>query len=166
VFHTLPRVSYLPEKNETNVNGLTFVRQMRDKKTNYPPIGEFVGFRILDVERGTIRVSGRPTAQHYNPLGVVHGGFASTLMDLALGHVSLTVLASMEEGVATTDLSVKFVRPIFEKTGELTCEATVVHSGRKVIIAEARLMDTSGKLYATAQSTCLVVPNRTEWAED
>jgi uncharacterized protein (TIGR00369 family) len=138
---------------------------MRDKNANYPPIGELVGFKILDVERGKIRITGRPTSQHYNPLGVVHGGFASILMDLALGHVSITVLASMKEGVSTTDLSLKFVRPIVQETGELVCNATVVHSGRKIVIAEAYLRDASGKLYATAQSTCLVIPNRIEVPE-
>lgn len=147
------------------MDGLTFVRQMRDKGTNYPPIGEFVSFKILEVSEGVIKISGRPTAQHYNPLGVVHGGFASTLMDLALGHVSLTILPSMEEAIATTDLSVKFVRPAFHDSGEMICEASVVHSGRKVIFAEARLTDASGKLYATAQSTCLVVPSRVERTE-
>ncbi len=140
------------------MDGLTFVQQMRENNANYPPIGKLVGFRIHDVGRGTIKVSGTPTAQHYNPLGVVHGGFASTLMDLALGHVSITTLPSMDEGVTTTDLAVKYMRPIFETTGELFCEATVVHSGKKVIFAEARLVDTSGKLFATAQSTCLVIP--------
>ena len=148
------------------MDGLTFVQQMRDKGVNYPPIGELVGFRILDVRKGAIKISGRPTAQHYNPLGVVHGGFASTLTDLALGHVSITMLPSMEEAIATTDLSVRFVRPAFHDTGEMVCEASVIHSGRKVIFTEARLTDKAGKLYATAQSTCLVVPSRVTPRED
>ena len=148
------------------MDGLTFVRQMRDKGTNYPPIGELVGFRILDVSEGTIKISGRPTRQHYNSLGVVHGGFASTLMDLALGHVSVTMLPSMTEAIATTDLSVKFIRPVFHDSGELICEASVIHSGKKVVFAEARLMDVAGKLYATAQSTCLMVMSRPESARD
>ena len=130
---------------------------MRDRGTNYPAIGAFVGFTIHDVERGKITISGTPRAEHYNPFGVVHGGFASTLLDLALGHVSVTALASAEEAVTTTDLSVKYVRPMFESTGTVFCDATVLHQGKRIVVAEARLRDADGRLLALAQSTCLVV---------
>ena len=146
--------------NVALMDGLAFVREMRDRGAHRPPIGELIGFTILEIGPGSIRVSGRPTARHYNPLGVVHGGFAGTLMDLALGLVSITMLADMEQGVTTTDLGVKYLRPIFESTGTMYCAATVVHSGKKVIVAEARLVDESDLLYATAQSTCLVVPRQ------
>lgn len=140
------------------MDGLSFVRQMRDTGANYPPIGNLVGFQLVDVKLGKIRIRGRPTAQHYNPFGVVHGGFASTLLDLALGHVSVTVLPSMDKFVSTTDLSVKYVRPLFASIEEVFCDAEVLRAGRQIIVAEAKLVDASHKLYATAQSTCLVVP--------
>jgi uncharacterized protein (TIGR00369 family) len=140
------------------MDGLTFVREMRDTEANYPPIGKLVGFAILDVSLGKIRISGRPTAEHYNPFGVVHGGFASTLLDLALGHVSVTVLGSMDKFVSTTDLSVKYLRPLFASIDQVFCEAEVLRAGRQIVVADAKLVDASGKLYATAQSTCLVVP--------
>ena len=151
-----------PSENLTQMDGLNFILEMRDQGKNYPPIGKLVGFIIHEVSRGKIRVSGQPTEQHYNPLGVVHGGFASTLMDLALGHVSITTLPSMKEGVSTIDLSVKYLRPIFASTGKLYCESSVVYKGKKVVIADARLLDASGKLYATAESTCLVIARRTK----
>ncbi len=142
------------------MDGLTFVCEMRDQGTNYPPIGHFVGFAIHEVSRGHIRVSGRATDQHYNPLGVVHGGFAGTLMDLALGHVSITVLPSMESGVVTTDLSLKYLRPIYASADDVICDATVIHSGKSLIVAEARLTNAAGKLLATAQSTCFIVSRK------
>ena len=140
------------------MDGFAFVTEMRETGAHYPPIGKFVGFTILDVSLGKMRISGRPTAQHYNPFGVVHGGFASTLLDLALGHVSVTVLPSMDKFVSTTDLSVKYLRPLFASIEQVFCEAEVLRSGRQIIVAEAKLVDASNKLYATAQSTCLVVP--------
>jgi uncharacterized protein (TIGR00369 family) len=142
------------------MDGLTYVREMRDHGSNYPPIGRFVDFAIREVAQGRIEVTGRPAERHYNPFGVVHGGFACTLMDLALGHVSVTVLPSMEKVIVTTDLSVKYVRPLFESVGEVECVATVLHSGKTIIVAEAQLRDHAGKLYATAQSTCLIVPRQ------
>ena len=142
------------------MDGLTYVREMRDQGTNYPPIGRFVAFAIRDVAQGRIEVTGRPLEQHYNPFGVVHGGFACTLMDLALGHVSVTMLPSMEQAVVTTDLSVKYVRPLYASVGEVSCVATVLHSGKTIIVAEAQLRDRAGKLYASAQSTCFIVERR------
>jgi uncharacterized protein (TIGR00369 family) len=144
------------------MDGLTYVREMRDHGTNYPPVGEFVEFAIRDVAQGRIEVTGRPSERHYNPFGVVHGGFACTLMDLALGHVSVTMLPSIENTVVTTDLSVKYIRPLFASAGEVACIATVLHSGKTIIVAEAQLRDSSGKLYATAQSTCFIVPRRSD----
>lgn len=141
-------------------SGLSFVRAMQLRGTNYPPIGKWVDLKIRAVSRGKIAVSGVPTAKHYNPLNVVHGGFASTLMDLALGLVSITVLPNMQSGVSTIDLTVKYLRPIFKSTGRLICDAAVIYSGKRIVVAQARLRDSARKLYATAQSTCLVVPRR------
>ncbi len=142
------------------MDGLTFVQKIRDERENYPPIGAFVDFEIEKISRGHLTGTGVPNEKHYNPLGVVHGGFASTLLDLALGHVSITILDDMSNAVTTTDLSVKYVRSISSKTGKLRWEANVLHSGKTVVIAEADLADESGKLYATAQSTCLIVRRR------
>jgi uncharacterized protein (TIGR00369 family) len=142
------------------MDGLTFVRRIRDEGIDYPPIGSFVGFVLTKVEKGGLEAVGTPTAAHYNPLGVVHGGFSSTLMDLALGLVSVTILPSMENGVSTTDLSVRYVRPIMETTGPMTVNASVLHAGRRIVVAEAYLRDADRKLFTIAQSTLLIVAKR------
>ena len=99
------------------MTGIEFLTRMRDFGENAPPIGTFVDFRLEEIDRGRITVSGIPSGDHYNPFGVVHGGFASTLIDLALGHVSISILDSMDFMVSTTDLNVKYVRPMFASTG-------------------------------------------------
>ena len=142
------------------MDGLTFVRRIRDDGVGYPPIGTFVGFTLTRIERGSLEAVGIPTATHYNPLGVVHGGFSSTLMDLALGLVSLTVLPSMESGVTTTDLNVRYVRRILESTGPMTVAASVLHAGGRIVVAEAFLRDAGQKLYTVAQSTLLIVARK------
>jgi uncharacterized protein (TIGR00369 family) len=81
-------------------------------------------------------------------------------MDLAMGLVSITILPNMQSGVSTTDLTVKYLRTIFKSTGRLICDAAVVYSGKRIVVAEARLHDAARKLYATAQSTCLVIAAR------
>lgn len=54
------------------------------------------------------------------------------------------------------DLSVKFLRPITRSTGPLRCEGTVIHLGSRTALAQARLIDAQGKLYAHATSSCLI----------
>ncbi len=139
---------------------MTFLHDMKNERRNYPPIGKFVDFEIDRIESGHLTGTGVPRDDHYNPLGVVHGGFAGTLLDLALGHVSITMLDDMANAVSTTDLSVKYFRSISTGTGKMFWSADVVHAGRTVVVAQASLRDADGKLYATAQSTCLITRRR------
>src|SRR5580704_8693189 len=115
------------------MDGITFVRRMRDEGAEYPPIGAFVGFALTKVEKGYLEAVGTPTAAHYNPLGVVHGGFSSTLLDLALGLVAVTTLPSMDDHVTTADLTLRYLRPILASTGQMTVVASVLHTGKKTI---------------------------------
>src|SRR5579859_3741571 len=139
------------------MDGISFVRTIRDEGIEYPPIGTFVGFALTKVEKGYLEAVGTPTEAHYNPLGVVHGGFSSTLMDLALGLVSLTTMPSMENHVTTADLTLRYLRPILASTGLMTVAASVIHAGRRTIVAEASLRGADQRLYTLAQSTLLVV---------
>ena len=139
------------------MDGVSFVSKMRDDGYEYPPIGSFVSFALTKVDPGHLEAVGTPTAAHYNPLGVVHGGFSSTLMDLARGLVAVTTMPSMDHSVTTTDLSLRYVRPILSSTGLMTVTASVLHAGRRVVVAEASLRDARQKLYTVAQSTLMVV---------
>ena len=142
------------------MDGITFVRKMRDEGYEYPPIGTFVSFALTKVEPGRLEATGTPTAAHYNPLGVVHGGFSSTLLDLALGLVAVTTMPSMDNSVTTTELSLRYIRAILSSTGPMTVTASVLHAGRRVVVAEASLRDAHHKLYTVAQSTLMVVAKR------
>jgi uncharacterized protein (TIGR00369 family) len=120
------------------------------------PMAELFALELLHAERGVVRVVARPSSQHYNPLGVVQGGFAGTVLDIALGLVCISVLVDDAAGVATTDLSVRYLRPILESTGAMKAEASILHAGRTMIVAQATLSGSDGKNYACAQSTSIV----------
>src|SRR4051812_28136292 len=72
-----------------------------------------------------------PRTDFSNPLGTVHGGVLSTLLDSAMG---CAVHTSLPEGAGytTLELKVNFVRAVPLEGGRLTCEGTTVHVGRKV----------------------------------
>ena len=138
---------------------------LRDRRPGNPALlyrgEEFRPAQALDFDavsfghgRAEFRVT--PREFHYNPLGTVHGGVFATLLDSACG---CAVHSMLPAGVFYTslDLSVKFLRPVTVATGPVTAEATVVHLGRRTALAEGRITDAAGKVYATATSSCLVI---------
>ena len=137
------------------MNGLQFVRELSFERPM--PMALPFDFRIVEVERGTVTATATPSEQHYNPFGVVQGGFAATVLDIALGLVSITALEDDAVSVATTDLSVRYIRSIRADSGTLFIRAKVVHAGRQTVVCEAFLETPEGKLLATSQSTSLIV---------
>ena len=65
--------------------GLEFLTDMANGKLPQPPMCATLGFHLAEVSDGYARFDGVPEFRHYNPIGTVHGGFAATLLDSALG---------------------------------------------------------------------------------
>jgi uncharacterized protein (TIGR00369 family) len=120
-----------------------------------PPITHTLAYELTYVGDGEATFEIEPAEFHFNPLGTVHGGVISTVLDSALG---CAVQTKLPAGVSytTIDLNVTFVRPVTLATGRLSCPAEVVNVGRRVGTARARLEDADGKLYATGTATCLI----------
>ena len=97
-----------------------------------------------------------PDASTYNPIGMVHGGIPCTLLDSAMGcAVHSTLPAGV--GYTTLELKVNIVKAIGKDTGFLRAEGKLIHAGRSTAVAEGRLVDESGKLYAHATTTCMIL---------
>jgi len=139
------------------MSGLEFLRSVLRGELPAPPFAHLMDMGLVEVEEGRAVFNGHPAEFHYNPIGVVHGGFAFTLLDSALG---CCVQSTLPIGMAytTVELHVNLVRPITSKTGVVRAEATIVHSGRRMATAEARLSDAAGKLYAHGTTTCMIFP--------
>jgi uncharacterized protein (TIGR00369 family) len=103
--------------------------------------------------------TGTPDRFVYNPLGTVHGGYAATLLDSAMG---CAVHSTLPAGKAytTVDLSISLVRAITERTGTVRSEAKVIHAGSSIVTAEGRIVGADGVLYAHGTTTCLVLSPR------
>jgi uncharacterized protein (TIGR00369 family) len=138
------------------LDGLDALRAMAAGELPPPPIAQTLGFRLIEVERGRATFTVEPAEFHYNPIGVVHGGLALTLLDSAMG---CAVQSTLDAGVEYTTLEVKanFVRPLTSDTGEVRCTGTVVHAGRTVATAEGRIEGPDGRLYAHGTSTLLIL---------
>ena len=138
------------------LDGLQQLQAMRDGELPHPPIMDTLGFTDLRPEPGRVVVEMPAAEFHYNPLGGVHGGVISTLLDTAAACAVHTTLA-VGETYTSVDLTVKFLRPVTVDSGLLTCEGTVIQRGRRTALAQAQLTDGAGRLVAHATSTCLIM---------
>ena len=139
-----------------SMSGIEFLRAIRDGKLPHPPICRLLGYQLVEVEPGHAVFEIRAAEQHYNPIGVVHGGIAMTLLDSAMGCAVHTTLP-VGTGYATLEVKVNLVRAITGASGLMRCIGKVVYAGKRIATAEARLEDASGKLYAHGTSTCMIL---------
>ena len=137
------------------MSGFEQLMAMGDGRLPAPPISETLGMINFGGEVGAISVELDPEVRHYNPLGVVHGGVISTLLDTAAGCAVHSTLAA-GEGYTSLDLTVKFLRPVTTESGRLRAVGEVIQRGRRTALAQAQLFDGSGKLVAHATSSCMI----------
>jgi uncharacterized protein (TIGR00369 family) len=138
-------------------DGIDFLKAIIAGEQPFPPICAQLNFHLVEVGDGRAAFEGTPKYEFYNPINVVHGGWAATLLDSALGCAIFSLLGK-GEAWTTLELKVNFVRAITKDTGALRAEARIIHRGRTVATSEGHLRDRDGKLYAHATTTCMIFP--------
>lgn len=149
----------VPERDRSALferTGLEQLRAMADGLSAAAPISSHIGLEIVTVAEGDVVMSAVPDESHYNPIGTVHGGFFATVLDSVCG---CAVHSTLPAGVGYTSLEIKvsFLRPITADTGQVTAHGWITRRGRTAAFAEADIRDQSGRVLATASSTCLII---------
>lgn len=141
----------------TSYDGLGFLKAIIDGTLPQPPISELFNFHLGEAEMGRAAFMGVPEFRHYNPIGSIHGGFAATLLDSALG---CAIFSTLKKGDTwtTLELKINYVRGMTKDTGPVRAEGRVIHRGRTVATSEGDLKGQDGKLYAHASTTCMIFP--------
>ena len=138
------------------LSGLEYLEAIATGEIPPPPIAVLMRMGPTEISDGRAVFEGDPGEEHYNPIGSVHGGYASTLLDSALGCAVQTTLPAGSL-YSTLSLEIKLVRPITRDTGRIRVEAEVAHRGRRQATATARLTSAAtGKLLAHGSTTCLI----------
>lgn len=140
-----------------SLSGLEFLKRIAKGKIPPPPILVLMNISGLEVEEGKVTFTATPLECHYNPIGMVHGGFAATLLDSALACAIHTRLPQ-GQAYTTLELHTNYTRAITIEAGPLRAEGKVVHMGSRMATAEGRLVDAKGRIYAHATTTCMVFP--------
>lgn len=137
------------------ISGIEYLYGMMSGAIPPPPILQLIDARMVEVDSGHTVFEFKPEEYHYNPIGSVHGGVASTVLDSAMAcalHSTLPLGASY----TMLEIKVNFIRGISKETGLMRCEGRVIHAGNRIATAKAKVTDENGKLYCHATSTCMI----------
>lgn len=137
------------------MTGLQQLRAVLNNPATKPGIARTLEFEALEIEPGRVVFGGTPDERVYNPIGTVHGGYAATLLDSAVGCAVHSMLEA-GQGYTTLELKVSYLKALTKRTGLVRAEGVVTKMGRRAAFAEGRLIDKDGTVYATATSTLLV----------
>ena len=140
--------------------GMDFFNAMRRGELPEPPFGRLLGMDLFDCGDGRFSMSVAPEECHYNPMGCVHGGILTTLLDSVMTAAVQTALPAGKVCL-TLQINVNFLKPVFVRTGEILAEGKLVSLGRQVATAEGRIVGVDGSVYATGTTTCAVLDGST-----
>ncbi|MDD3266935.1 MAG: PaaI family thioesterase [Burkholderiales bacterium] len=141
-----------------SLTGLEVMQLMAAGKLPTPSIAETMPMKPVEVSHGYVKFTVIADDRHINPLGGIHGGFSATVLDSVTGCASHTVLDS-GIGYVTTELNIKYVRPI-PKGKELFAEGHVLNVSKQLVLSEGKIVDESGKIYALATATCMILQTK------
>ncbi|ABD05995.1 Phenylacetic acid degradation-related protein [Rhodopseudomonas palustris HaA2] len=144
-----------PVETMASMAGLDFVRAIFDGRLPQPPIMQTIEPFDCTAEPGLIVMHSLPALRHYNPIGSVHGGYAATLLDSAMG-LAVQSMLQPGQGYTTLEFKISFVRGMSADTGMIRTEGRIFNVGRRAATAEAKITDSNGRLLSHATTTCLV----------
>jgi uncharacterized protein (TIGR00369 family) len=130
--------------------GLAMLQAIAGGSLPAPPMASLLGLTLEHAEAGRTVLSAEPGEVHQNEVGLVHGGFASALLDSAMGTTLATTLGPGDRA-AGLNLSVSFLRPLQPGMGRVRAAGHIVQLGRRIAHVEADLTsEATGDLLAHA----------------
>lgn len=154
-----PSIGLADPEVVAHMTGLEIVEAMGTGALPMPPIAGVMPIDPVSCAEGSVEFRATPEARFYNPMGTVHGGWMMTMLDTAMGVAALTTLAKGQT-YTSIDTSVRFIRPLFETSGEMRIAGRVVSRGRTVITVDGLIEDGKGRTVATGTSSCLIIHPR------
>ncbi|NMC27976.1 MAG: PaaI family thioesterase [Syntrophomonadaceae bacterium] len=112
------------------------------------PIFQTLGFKFSYLGEGLAGISMLPARDYTSYAGRVNGGLLAALADNVMGMACIT----LGNNVRTVDLAVHYFAPVFEDI-LLTAQGNVINAGNRLIVAEARMFNSEGKLAAKSTGT-------------
>jgi len=131
-------VGTVPLEEVLGQPGSAFLEGISNGRYPMPPIAAVIPAAPVEIEVGRVVFRAVPEERFYNPIGSVHGGYASTLLDTAMACAVHSMLEA-GEGYTSLEIKIAFHKAITRDTGELRSEGRVLSRGSRVAAAEGRL---------------------------
>jgi acyl-CoA thioesterase len=152
-----------PQEVFDRLTGLEQIRAFQSGELPMSPLGILMGWETLDAEEGHVRCSIPASEWFASAARTVYGGMLALFADAAAANA---VASTLPRGasLATLDLTVNFLRPVFPDGRPLIADARVVHRGKGIAVADVRIENADGKPVVIAKETVLVLEGR-PWSE-
>jgi acyl-CoA thioesterase len=136
----------------------TLKRKLHEFAKNFP-FFDLIGFSLIDFgpKWAKTQIALRPELQNAN--GVMHGGVIASLIDASITQAMLMTdeyqqVRDTKGSMTSVDLRVKYLRPLAR--GTASCDARIIHLGRRVGHATAVVTNEDGKEIALGDSTIMI----------
>ena len=142
-------------------DGRYFLAGMLSGRHPSPPYSDTMDIHLIEIEEGRVVFAGTPSERYLNPIGTIHGGWATTILDGAMAYCVHSTLKA-GEGYSTLEMKINYIRPVFPSIGVVRCESKLIHRASRTATSEGRLFDESGRLLAHGSETCMIFPSETK----
>jgi len=119
------------------------------------PVSRLVGMRPTEAVPGKATFTMPITRWLEDGFGLYWGGLYALFADAPLASAIWTTLPAGKM-VATSELSLSFVRPMSRKTANIVGRAETVHSGSQVGLSMILITDQDGRMLAFGSTRCLI----------
>ncbi len=145
----------IPPEEMMGEHGLDILNGIASGKFPSPPMMKTIPMTPVEAIKGEVIFEAEPDERFCNPMGTIHGGYAATLLDTAMG---CAVHSTLKPGWAytTMEFKINLAAPMTPKTGLIKATGKVLSRGRQSAIAEGRIVDMKGKTIAFGTTTCLL----------
>lgn len=145
----------LPVRDIASQSGLQALHAMIAGELPAPPISNSMDFWLSEAEEGRVIFTGLAKTDFLNPLGTIHGGWTSTLLDSAMA-CAVHSLLKPGQSYTTVSMTIQMVRALPGDGQTVQCEGKIVHAGNRIATSEGWLRDAKGRMIAHGTETCMI----------
>ena len=116
-----------------------------------------LSMKLMDFQIGSSLLELEIQPKHLQPFGVVHGGVFASVIDAA-AFWSVFPELPPGQGMTTVDLKVNYLAPAV--SGKIVVKGKRIKMGKTLGLAEATIIDASGRVLAHGTSTVMALPDQ------
>ena len=127
-----------------------FIGQYMDQSPS--PVGRWLNGKLIDIREGSMEVEFIVREDMTNPMGVLHGGIASTILDEVVG--TMVYALGRDFAYVSVNLNCDFLHAA--RIGDVvTAKAKVVRAGKNIVHVEGIITDPESRIIAKCTSNLI-----------